>query len=53
MRVFGLIAGFGFRSWVIPQSGHVRSRSSFRSPVLQPWQSAPLGNGSRARVTLA
>ena len=48
IRVFGLIAGFGFRSCVVPRSPHVRSRSSFGSTVLQPWQSAPMGNDSRS-----
>ena len=48
IRIFGLIAGFGFRSCVVPRSPHVCSRSSFGSTVLQPWQSAPMGNDSRA-----
>ena len=31
MRVFGLIAGFGFRSWVVPRSSPVQVRFRYNS----------------------
>ena len=54
IRFLRLIAAFRFRSWVVPQSGHVHlgSRFSFAFTVPHTWQVRLLGNHTEARTTL-